>query len=55
VYAVEHETTLMIKTGCFWGTLADFKARVAQEKERDSLYVKVGLVTLEALQSFIYP
>jgi hypothetical protein len=54
VYAIEHESALMIKTGCFWGTFAEFKAKVISVKSADSLYIKVGIVALEALNNYLY-
>jgi len=54
VYAVEHADMLMVKTGCFWGTYADFRARVIAKKSADSLYVKVGLGSIDLLNTFLY-
>ena len=28
LYGVKHETCIMVKTGCFWGTLEEFKTAV---------------------------
>ncbi len=28
LYAVKHDSKIMVKAGCFWGTLAEFKAAV---------------------------
>lgn len=55
VYAVEHETELMIMTGCFWGAFAKFKADVLAKKERNSLYVLVGLPSIQLLNDYLYP
>ena len=30
LYAVKHETCIMVKAGCFWGNLDEFKAAVAK-------------------------
>ena len=35
-YAVRHEIGLMIKAGCFWGTLAEFEAQCLSEYPNDS-------------------
>jgi hypothetical protein len=35
-YAVRHETCLMIKAGCFWGTLEEFETKCLQEYPNDS-------------------
>jgi hypothetical protein len=28
IFSVKHEKSIMVKTGCFWGTLAEFKSAV---------------------------
>lgn len=30
LYAIQHEHTLMIKAGCWWGTVDEFEARVKE-------------------------
>jgi hypothetical protein len=36
IFGIRHEKTIMIKTGCFWGTLAEFKKQVkATHKENE--------------------
>jgi uncharacterized protein YjbI with pentapeptide repeats len=54
LYAVEHNDRLMIKTGCFWGTLQEFKDAVIGKHGVNSRYMKVVVVSLEALEADIY-
>jgi hypothetical protein len=50
LYAVQHSESLMVKAGCFWGTLAEFKDKVMSEKGEDSLYATLAIPALESWQ-----
>src|SRR3972149_1231261 len=41
VYAVQHDTGIMIKAGCWWGTIDAFRSRVIKEKGKNSTYIFV--------------
>jgi Pentapeptide repeats (8 copies) len=50
LYAVDHEECLMVKAGCFWGTLEVFIDRVAKGKTTSSAVEEYQLVVIPALQ-----
>ena len=39
LYAVQHKDALMIKAGCWWGTIDEFEARVKEVKGEGHLYL----------------
>lgn len=39
LYAVLHDNGVYIKTGCFWGTISEFREKVLQEKGPNHLYL----------------
>ena len=49
VYAVKHESTIMILAGCWWGTLEDTRQRVTSEKG-DSLSAKLYIAALDMFE-----
>lgn len=49
LYAVKHDETVMIKAGCWWGSLEAFKLRVIEEKGVDHLYIAAAELLAKGL------
>lgn len=50
LYAIRHDHDVMIKAGCFWGTLEDFIQRVMDEKGSDHVYIAAAKLLAAGLQ-----
>lgn len=52
LYAVIHPDCLMVKTGCFWGTLDEFKAEVDEKYEGDPSHEQYNRAVIPALEAW---
>jgi len=51
LYAVQHESAIMLKTGCFWGTLEEFVQQVSQN-HRGTPYQAQYLAAVDTIRTY---
>ena len=51
IFAVKHEKSIMVKTGCFWGTLAEFKTKV-KDTHNDNEYAQAYAAAIVFIRKY---